>query len=209
MLVLVGGAGGLEATDKGQLTSLMREHLVPLVEHVGATVVDGGTDAGIMRVVGAARTEAGAQFQLVGVAAVGTVPFPGDVPDHMAETSVEQHHTHIALVPGSAWGAESRWLSEVASVLSTGHPSVTLLLNGGEIAYSDVHHSLAVGRPVVVVAGSGRTADAIAAATDGPPGDTRAALIAASPLVVVVPLEHPRMITASLAEILTQATSAG
>jgi len=210
VLVLIGGAGGLEAEDEARLATLMRDHLVPLVLLAGATVVDGGTDAGIMRAMGSARAEAGAQFQLVGVAAAGTVPSPGDVPDEVAEVRVDAHHTHIAVVPGNEWGDESPWLSEVASVLSTGHPSATLLVNGGEIAYADVHHSLAAGRPVVVVAGSGRTADAIAAAaTGGPSADDRAARIAASPLVRVVSLDHPGALSASLAEVLTEATSAG
>jgi hypothetical protein len=208
VLVLVGGAGGLEATDEDRLTSLIREHVLPLVERAGATVVDGGTDAGVMKAMGNARAEACAQFALVGVAAVGTVPEPGDVPEEVARTRVEPQHTHIALVPGDTWGDESAWLSEVASVLSTGHPSVTLLLNGGEIAYTDVRHSLAVGRPVVVVAGSGRTADAIAAAADGAPGEPRAARIAASPLVRVVPLDAPRVVSAALSAALAGTTSA-
>lgn len=208
VLVLVGGAGGLEATDEAQLTSLIRDHVLPLVVHAGASVVDGGTDSGVMRAMGNARAEAGAQFELVGVAAVGTVPAPGDVPEHAARTRVEPQHTHIALVPGDTWGDESSWLSKIASVLSTGHASVTLLLNGGEIAYTDVHHSLAAGRPVVVVAGTGRTADAIAAAADGSPGEPRAARIAASPLVRVVPLDRPRLVSAALAEVLAATTSA-
>jgi len=208
VLVLVGGAGGLEATDEAQLTSLIRDHVLPLVVHAGASVVDGGTDSGVMRAMGNARAEAGAQFELVGVAAVGTVPAPGDVAEHVARTRVEPQHTHIALVPGDSWGDESSWLSEIASVLSIGHASVTLLLNGGDIAYTDVHHSLAAGRPVVVVAGTGRTADAIAAAADGSPGEPRAARIAASPLVRVVPLDRPRLVSAALAEVLAATTSA-
>ena len=209
VLVLVGGAGGLEATDEAQLMSLIREHVLPVVERAGATVVDGGTDSGVMKAMGNARAEAGATFELVGVAAVGTVPEPGDVPEHVARTRVEPQHTHIALVPGDTWGDESAWLSEVASVLSTGYPSVTLLLNGGDIAYTDVRHSLAAGRPVVVVAGSGRTADAIAAAADGSSGEPRATRIAASPLVRVVPLDSPRTVSAALSEVLAGTTSAG
>ena len=57
---------------------------------------------------------------------------------------------------------------------------------------------------MVVVAGSGRTADAIASAARDPSADERAARIAASPLVRVVSLEHPGAISASLAEVLTR-----
>jgi hypothetical protein len=207
VLVLVGGAGGLGAADEEELASLIREQVLPVVVRAGATVVDGGTDSGVMRAMGHARAEVGAQFELVGVAAAGTVPAPGDLPGDAATAQIEPRHSHVALVPGDTWGDESSWLSEVASVLSVGHPSVTLLLNGGEIAYTDVEHSIAAGRPVVVVAGSGRTADAIAAA-DRSDGDTRAARIAASPLVRVVSLESPERISSALAEALG-ATSAG
>jgi hypothetical protein len=162
-----------------------------------------------MSVIGSARSDTGAQFQLVGVAAAGTVPSPGDLPEGEADTEVDPNHSHIVLVPGDAWGDESRWLSEVAEALSVGHTSATLLVNGGEIAYDDVHHSLAAGRPVVVLAGSGRTADAIASAGLDPHVDERARRIAASPLIRVVSLNAPGVLSATLASLLTPATSAG
>ena len=209
VLVLVGGAGGLGADDEAGLTVLIRDYLVPVVVRAGASIVDGGTDAGIMRVIGSARSDAGAQFQLVGVAAAGTVPSPGDAPEDDAEAAVDSNHTHIVLVPGADWGDESPWLSEVASVLSAGYPSATLLVNGGEIAYTDVQHSLTAGRPLIVLAGSGRTADAIASAAGNPSADERAQRISASPLVRVVSLGTADSLAAVLAAVLTEATLAG
>jgi hypothetical protein len=82
------------------------------------------------------------------------------------------------------WGDESPWLSRVAAVLSDGQPSVTLLVNGGEIAYRDLALSLDAGRPAIVIAGTGRTADDIAAS---PPATPRARALARSPMVQVVP----------------------
>ena len=209
MLVLVGGAGGLGADDEAGMTVLIRDYLVPVVVRAGASVVDGGTNAGIMRAIGSARSDAGAQFQLVGVAATGTVPFPGDAPEDDAEAEVDSNHTHIVLVPGTDWGDESPWLSEVASALSAGYSSATLLVNGGEIAYADVQHSLTAGRPLIVLAGSGRTADAIASAAGNPSADERAQRILASPLVRVVSLGTPDSLAAVLAAALTEATPAG
>jgi hypothetical protein len=104
---------------------------------------------------------------------------------------LEPHHTHVVLVPGDSWGDESPWLSEVATVVAGEHPSATLVINGGEITYEDVSHSLAAGRPVIVVAGTGRTADAIAAAAGGAGDDVCAARLAASPLVRIVRLDDP------------------
>jgi SLOG in TRPM, prokaryote len=209
VLVLVGGAGGLGADDEAGMTVLIRDYLVPVVVRAGASVVDGGTNAGIMRAIGSARSDAGAQFQLVGVAATGTVPFPGDAPEDDAEAEVDSNHTHIVLVPGTDWGDESPWLSEVASALSAGYSSATLLVNGGEIAYADVQLSLTAGRPLIVLAGSGRTADAIASAAGNPSADERAQRILASPLVRVVSLGTPDSLAAVLAAALTEATPAG
>jgi SLOG in TRPM, prokaryote len=208
-LVLVGGANGLDAGDENRLFDLMRNCLVPAVLESGASVVDGGTDSGIMRAIGSARSDTGANFQLVGVVATGTVPSPGDLLQGEADTEIEPNHSHIVLVPGDVWGDESPWLSEVAAALSVGHESATLLVNGGEIAYDDVDHSVAAGRPVVVLAGSGRTADAIASAGVNPPADERARRIAASPLVHVVSLDDPEAVSATLTSLLTPATAVG
>lgn len=60
---------------------------------------------------------------------------------------------------------------------------MTVLVNGGQIAYDDVERSVQAGRRVVVVAGSGRTADALAGAVDGGQSDERAMALAASGLV--------------------------
>jgi hypothetical protein len=208
VLVLVGGAGGLEADDEAVLTDLIREVVVPVVVGADASVVDGGTHSGIMRAIGSARSDSGAQFQLVGVAAAGTVPSPGDAAD--VEVEVDPNHTHLVVVPGRDWGDESPWLSEVASALSIGHPSATLLVNGGEIAYADVAHSLTAGRPVIVLAGSGRAADAIASAMTGEQAaDERARRIALSPLIRVVSLNTPETLSAVLAALLAAATAAG
>jgi hypothetical protein len=62
---------------------------------------------------------------------------------------------------------------------------VTVLMNGGQIAYREVAASLGSGRPVVVLAGSGGTADAIAQARVGNGDDNRAVEIAASSLTTV------------------------
>ncbi len=45
---------------------LIERALIPLCEELGAAIVDGGTDAGLMRLVGRARTATHAQFPLIG-----------------------------------------------------------------------------------------------------------------------------------------------
>jgi len=186
VLVAIGGASHLSDANLAQLRSLFVEILAPLAEILGLTVVDGGTDAGIMRLMGLARTETGATFPLIGVAPASKVALPDEILSFPNRTLLEPHHTHFVLVPGSNWGDESPWLARVASVLADRAPSVTVLINGGEIAWKDVSENVKVGRPVIVLVGSGRTADTLALALCGEASEERAREIAASGSVQAV-----------------------
>jgi len=73
---------------------------------------------------------------------------------------------------------------------------------GGEITYDDVVRSLERHRPVVVLAGTGRTADAIAAATSRNSEDLRARQIAGSPLTRVVNIDDGAALAGTLESIL-------
>lgn len=205
VLVSVGGAGGMTPEHLDAVASLLRERVVPALDRWGAAVVDGGTDSGVMRVMGEARDAAEATFALVGVAARGTVTVPGENGTDSDTVDLEPHHTQVLLVPGHTWGDESPWLSHVATVIAGGHPSATLVVNGGDITYNDIAHGLTAGRPVIVVAGTGRTADAIATAaeqTTGDPVDERAARLAASPLLRIIRLDDPDGIASTLEGVL-------
>ena len=203
-LVLVGGAGGMSDADLVRLRPLLVETLAPLAETLGVFVVDGGTDAGVMRLMGQARAETDTMFPLIGVAAVGTVALPDGVPPHPEAAPLEPHHTHFVFVPGSDWGDESPWLAYVASMLANGAPSVTVLVNGGEIALEEAAQSVQAGRPVVAVSGSGRAADMLADALRGEVVDVRARKLAASGLLNAVDLtEGPDALGKVLAEILS------
>jgi hypothetical protein len=185
VLVVVGGAGGLGEADIGQLRPLFADGLAPLAERRGAVVIDGGTDAGVMRLMGQARAQTGATFPLIGVAPAARVAIPG-MPSSSQDTPLESHHTHLLLVPGAGWAAGARWLSQAAGLLAGDAGSVTILINGGEVAFDDAALSVEAGRPVVVVAGTGRTADVLARAAHGDTSDDRAAAVAASGLLRVV-----------------------
>jgi hypothetical protein len=89
-------------------------------------------------------------------------------------------------VPGTEWGDEAPWLADVADVLADGVPSVTVLINGGDIAQKDVLESIGAGRLVILVAGSGRTADMLVGALQGEEDDDQAKKLAASGLLQVV-----------------------
>lgn len=204
-LVLVGGASGISEADMKRLQRLFVEDIAPTAQELGVAVVDGGTDAGIMRLIGQARTQIGATFPLIGVAAYGTVILPDAPPPSVEAAPLESNHTHFVLVPGCNWGDESPWLARLASVISDGCPSVTLVINGGEITLQDVSQSLQADRPVIALDGSGRTADKLAAALRGEPTDIRAEKLTASGQVQAINLsKHPNRVARVIKQILSK-----
>jgi hypothetical protein len=203
VLVVVGGAAGLDEDGKDRLFSLFSRALIPLAVARQAVVVDGGTNSGVMQLLGRARAAAGASFPLVGVAAEKMVILPGDRAEPADRAALEANHSHFVLVPGSSWGDESPWLSRVATEIAGTAPSATILINGGEIAFQDVAHSLEADRPVLAIAGTGRTADRIAAAVNDDPTDEQATRLANSPLVGAVSwAEDPAAVRVALEELM-------
>jgi SLOG in TRPM, prokaryote len=182
-LVLVGGADSLTADELERLHGLFSDTVAPLVEELGAQVIDGATDAGVMRLIGRAREELRLGFPLIGVAAIGNVSVPGDT-SRLDGVDLEPNHSHFVLVTGEGWGREAPWIARLASTLANGEASVTLVVNGGEVSWTDLSESIAQGRPIVAVAGSGGTADAVVSHLDGMATDSRAEPLESSGLLV-------------------------
>jgi hypothetical protein len=209
VVVLVGGAAGLETEDRVAWEALFRDGLVAGLLRAGACLVDGGTDTGVLALAGAARAAAGADYPAVGVVAEGTVRWPGRVPlvDDAAELGPQ--HTHVVAVPGSEWGLDPPWISLVAGALAGSAGSCTVVINGGPITLDDVRRSLAAGRRTLVVAGTGRLADALADARRDRAGVApEEAALARSPLLDIVDgLRDPRCLADAIATLAGPARS--
>lgn len=126
-----------------------------------AVVITGGTDAGVIRLLGRALAE-----QLPGAVLVGVSP---EQAIDSGGTPLEPNHDVSVLVPGERWGDETDVLSRVAAAVADGQPVVGLLIGGGDVARAELHEHLRQHRPVLVVGGSGRLADEVAAAASAAP----------------------------------------
>ena len=172
-MVIIGGASKMSPESKARVAQLFTQVLAPIAETYGITVFDGGTEAGVIQMIGEARQKIGGTFPLVGIAPKVKVHLPGYIlnPNTGVEshdlTNLEKHHTHFALIPGVTWGSESPWLAHCASILASHCPSITILINGGKISLSDLVLNLSVGRQTIIIAGSGRLADEIANTING------------------------------------------
>ncbi len=176
-IVLVGGAGGMDAENIAAIREFFENHLVPFIDNHQLAVLDGGTNAGIMEAIGTARRHLSARFPLIGVL-VETLA-------RLTPGILQKDHTHFVFTPGSDWGDETPWLGNLAGAIAGRSRSLTVLVNGGEIAWRDAAASIAAGRPVLVAEGSGRTADKISRTQSGRSQNLRAAKLIKSRLVIV------------------------
>lgn len=203
-LVVVGGASGLAPEDLQKLRSLFKEVLCPFATAFNFAVIDGGTDAGVMQLMGESREATGGAFPLIGVVVEKKAVLPNRPSPADDAADLEPRHTHFLLVPGSEWGEESEWIAQVATILSNGKPSMTLLINGGAIAlHQDIPNSVEQVRPVLVIGGSGRSADRLANAVTGQTSDPEVQSLVDSGLIHTVDLSVGKeLLKAALQQVL-------
>jgi len=154
VIVLVGGAGGIGFWDKFPMRKAIRI-VCRLAEETGSVVVDGGTQAGIMKEIGAQRKRNKFSFPLIGVV------FDSLLMQQEPKSILDPNHTRFFLIPGEDWGDESSWISKIATAIAGDQKSITILVNGGNISRTDVQYSLLENRPAFVMRGTGRMADEI------------------------------------------------
>jgi len=165
VIVLIGGEID---TQQAPVTRQAIEAISKVAEKLGALVICGGTDMGVMAEIGQIRSHNGYKFPLVGITPEELVTWPGGPQNAKflwlgkQRWQLEPHYSHFILVPGSQFGDESAWIGDAATLLSNGHQSVTILINGGEVSRKDIELSLENGRPVIALSRTGRLADNLA-----------------------------------------------
>ena len=202
-LAAVGGASRMSAEEVEVVRAAFEDVLAPTADRLQAVVVDGGTNAGVMRLMGQAREAASGTFGLVGVVVDALASYGSGNADPDAD-ELEPHHTHFVFVPGSRWGDEAEWIARLASVIAGSAGSATVVANGGRVAWRDVRHSVEARRPVIALAGSGRTADVLAAAVRGEESDRRAHELVDSGLIRAVDVTDGNELSRVLRDLLVE-----
>lgn len=162
VIVLIGSDIEEQQAD---LTRHAIQTISRLVKDLNAGVVCGGTDMGVMAEIGQIRWRNHYKFPLVGVAPEKLVTWPGGPKSTnilwwgTKRWELEPHCSHFILVPGNEIGDETPWMIDTATILSKGHGSVTILINGDEVSRKAIELSLENGRPVIAISRTGRLAD--------------------------------------------------
>lgn len=191
VIVMHGGAGGMDTDQISELRQFFTMAVAPFAERHRILIADGGTRAGAMAAMGDARRNIGGTYPLVGVCPQGTITYPGGPAPREGRYPLDTGHSHFIFVEGSEFGVESDLL--VGLLKASGKPGFALVINGGEIVSREVSAHAAQGNLVVVVRGSGRVADELA----DPISEERTALPPGAQLEVV-DLDEPQEMRALL-----------
>lgn len=164
LIAVVGGAFQMDEQLYPHVRQLLAEGVVASGALANGMIVDGGTFAGVMQLIGEVRVAQPHAFPLLGVSPAGCVVYPGrqPVPESTEQVPLDPNHSHFVLVDAAEWGGETSTMYELVQLFSAHCPSVALVINGGAIALQEVLSNVRQQRPVIVIEGSGRIADEIA-----------------------------------------------
>jgi hypothetical protein len=164
LIMVFGGAKGLDDSRKARLAELFIDAIAPAAAELGALIIDGGTQSGVMAMMGEAVAGHGRRSQLLGIAPAGRVTYPRRPSNAGIEdgVSLEPNHSHFVLVESDEWGGETEKMLDLAREFNA--PIVAILVNGGAIAADEALQSVRNGWQLIVIEGSGRFADELSAA---------------------------------------------
>jgi hypothetical protein len=204
VIVLNGGTTELPADLAATLRDTLGKGIARVAVEQRLTVVTGGTDAGIFSLFGQALGD-DRTAPCIGVVPAGRVtwperPSPGDRgPEAEELVPLEPHHSHFLLVAGDEWGAETEAMLSLADALGADCTSLAVLAGGGAGSRREILGHVRAGRPVIVLAGTGRLADQLAGViAGGSPSDPETAEIASTDLITVVDSAEPSSTLAQL-----------
>ena len=194
---VTGGAQALTLPE--QLQEEFNKGLVTAATSANVWVVTGGTDTGVMHLVGKAMYDAGldGKVPLLGVTAHGAVNgrecFEGLKFGRASYADPEKasfegaplspHHTHFLFIDSGkqnskAWGSEIRVRAEIERHMTTSRavPMVLLVVQGGPGTLATVLATAQLGCPIVILSNSGGAATAVSNFMGAEPGPAAPAL---------------------------------
>jgi hypothetical protein len=161
LLLVSSGTATLEGEALARTQTVFTKAVAPAGALTTPTVVDGGVARGISTVAGATRAGApDAMPVLLGV--VPAVSADDPPATSAAGTPLEHNHTHFVVSDAAQSEGETDLLFALAAALGGRGPIAMLLAGGDEMARLEALHALERGWPILVIAGTGGIADAIA-----------------------------------------------
>jgi hypothetical protein len=182
VILILGGAENADDKLKPRLIQLFDRGIARAAAEANAVIIDGTTHEGTMSLIGAGIANRGYKSALVGVAPFSLISYPGS--HTTSKISLDPNHSHFVLVEGDNWGDKTAIMLDLVNALSyktntTANTTITgetvvrsveklprlAILSGGEaIAKNEVLLAVRQKLSLLVIEGSGGTADEIAEA---------------------------------------------
>jgi TRPM family ion channel/conflict system pore-forming effector with SLATT domain/uncharacterized protein DUF4231 len=159
-VLVCGGAETLEARHTARLRQLLGRGVARAAAQMTAVIVDGGTRAGVMEVMGLAVADGGHKTPLIGVAPQGQVDPTGT---DALRAALDPNHSHIVLAPERDWGGERELLFSLVTAVAGNKPVVVVAAGGGELTLAEVLQAVRHRWPVILIEGVGGVTDELAA----------------------------------------------
>jgi len=120
LVLVIGGARGFDGPEKARLTQVFSRGVARAVVDVGGLIIDGGTEAGVMSMIGQGVADRGRTTPLLGVVPAGKVMYPGGPAEGSIEDGapLDPNHSHFVLVESDAWGGETATMYALAEALA-------------------------------------------------------------------------------------------
>src|SRR6266699_3345985 len=166
LIMISGGAAKIRLNKRRQkrLSNLFSLGIAHAAAALSAAIMDGGTAAGVMKMMGQGVANCGYITALIGVVPADKVTYPGGPAEGSIEdgAALDSNHSHFILVKGSDWGDEMETMYRSAKTLSEGVPVLTILADGGSNCKKEALQAVRYGWPIIVIEGSGGEADRLA-----------------------------------------------
>jgi len=161
VILVIGSTADIPAQTAASIKKFYRRILLPLAREYNALIVDGGTRAGIIQLLG--ETISNVQFPLpvLGVAPAGKVDYDRETKKDQQNdaTRLDPGHSRFVLVESDQWGGETDTMFALLKHFAAQAPVIAFVIGGGEITRNEVRRCAENGWPIVLVKGSGRLAD--------------------------------------------------
>ena len=183
IILILGGADTLPEELKPRLIQWFGRGIARAAVEAEAVIVDGGTHAGVMALMGEGVANHGSRRPLIGIAPASRVMYPGSTgmhpgtPPENDRTALDPNHSHFVLVEGQEWSSKSFAMFDLIDALSvyglqsgrdtqekTPRPRLAILAGGRKTTKNEVLYAVRRKIPLIILAGSGGMADEIVAA---------------------------------------------
>lgn len=150
VIVVFGSAKTLVANAIPRIERFLAKTVAPIAKERSVAVVYGGTDAGVMALLGRALIEFAPSVPLIGVAPKALVAFDGREPP-AGGAHADRRHTHFVTTPGTRWGDEADALIGITERLARTDTVVAIALGGQQGTLNEVSYAAQRHWPLLVV----------------------------------------------------------